>query len=282
MMQSHPRLLRYAAQARRPLSEAEAHGFAARHALVHWSSRTVLSYIPKNACTMLRFAFAQANGFVQNTEDYRWIHTGTANLQADLRDLATAQNTFVVMRCPHSRLASNYLEKIARRQSPLIWRFQMFNNRSFDPDTLTFRQYVALLHQPGSLRFDHHWRPQADFLVYDRYDHWIALENLAGAKQVLGECLGIEIADLRKQTKHGSDRFEKMLTGDFSDVPAHEIRDIMRTGKSPGHSELYTPDLVADVARLYSKDVEIYDTQFGSEGRIFPAAKPVLNSGETS
>lgn len=271
MTQRHPRLLRYAAQARRPLPEADAHGFAARHALVHWSSRTVLSYIPKNACTMLRFAFAQANGFVQNVEDYRWVHTGTENLRADLRDLATADNTFVVLRCPHARLASNYLEKIARRQSPLIWRFQMFHNRSFDPDTLTFRQYVALLHQPGSLRFDHHWRPQTDFLVYAEYDHWIALENLANAKQDLADRLGIDLVDLRKHTKHGTDRFEKMQVGDFSDAPAHEIRDIMRRGQGLGHSQLYTSDLIADVTRLYSQDVAMYDNQFGSGGRLFPA-----------
>lgn len=56
------RLLRWASETNASLSTNFQHTFAARHALLHWPSGAVATFIPKNACSTLRLSLAVANG----------------------------------------------------------------------------------------------------------------------------------------------------------------------------------------------------------------------------
>ena len=69
------RLLRYASADIWALSQNAAHQGAARYALSLYALDAVYSFIPKNACSTLRYSLALANGVLSGPEQFNWIHT---------------------------------------------------------------------------------------------------------------------------------------------------------------------------------------------------------------
>jgi hypothetical protein len=106
------RRLRFPKRRHVALAKNAAHQFAARHALSIYGARAIYSFIPKNGCSTLRFSVACANGCIDGPSDIDWIHSNNLTFSATLHELVTAQYTFTVLRCPYSRLASVYLDKI--------------------------------------------------------------------------------------------------------------------------------------------------------------------------
>jgi hypothetical protein len=106
------RRLRYPKSSNVALARNAAHQFASRHALSIYGARAIYSFIPKNGCSTLRYTVARANGCIDGPSDINWIHSNNLSFSATLRELLTAQYTFVVLRCPYSRLASVFLDKI--------------------------------------------------------------------------------------------------------------------------------------------------------------------------
>src|SRR5437763_579150 len=72
-------------------------------------------------------------------------------------------------------------------------------------DALTFAEFVAILEDPAVRAGNIHWRPQMDFLVYDRYDDYFAVENFAAAVAMIRDRAGLEVVDARPLTAHGLD-----------------------------------------------------------------------------
>ncbi|WP_108258919.1 sulfotransferase family 2 domain-containing protein [Mangrovicoccus ximenensis] len=169
------RSLRYAAGTFRPLAENLAHGFAAEHALEFYAAQAVYSFIPKNACSTLRFALARANGAVSSPVEIDWIHHNNYAFRADQRSLQQAGFTFVVLRCPFRRLVSVFLDKIVNRYHN-FWAAFPQEDGPVIPGDVTFRIFVDRLAR-SKLSADIHWRPQVDFLVYEDYDLWMPLEQ---------------------------------------------------------------------------------------------------------
>jgi hypothetical protein len=262
------RLLRYARHDLAPLHRNPEHGFAADHALVAYPSGAVCSFIPKNACSSLRVSLAIANGCIAGPEDWTWIHHNNMTFRASLRDLATAPFTFVLLRCPHARLASVFLDKIVGLRHEL-WFLHRATREGFDPETFTFHDFVTLLEEPELLELDIHWRPQTAFLVYEEYDLWVPMEDLRAHLPAIESGAGLTWVDARGLTGHGTDRVET-LPGVFSDMPVHELAALRRAGQGPAHAGLYDDDLAARVARLYSGDGRLYRARFGPEGLLFP------------
>lgn len=178
----------------------KAHVFAADHALCAYPSGAVYSFIPKNACTTLRVSLAMANGCIAGARDWTWIHNNNRTFIASLRDLAAASFTFTILRCPHARLASVFLDKFVGRR-PEFWRLHAATRDRLHPETSTFRDFVALLDDPELLNHDMHWRPQVDFLVYDDYDLWVPLERFADHAPQIEEGAGLRIVDARALTR---------------------------------------------------------------------------------
>ncbi len=268
---THPRLLRYAGHSRKALAQNTRHGWAASHALCLYGAEAVYSFIPKNACSTMRVSLALANGAIADTGQWTWIHANNQTFQASLRDLLTARFTFTILRCPHARLASVFLDKIVGRM-PEYWQvFHELDDR-LDPDTFSFRDFVGFVtRHPGRLKMNEHWRPQVEFLVYDDYDAWYAVERMGAARDDLAARAGLSLVDARPLTRHGTDRFD-LLDGAHADMSISDLAALQATGRAPAHAALYDEALTDQVTRAYAADLALYGDRIGPETLTFPNA----------
>lgn len=143
-----PRLLRHVPGTIEGLPQNSAHGFVARHALVHYPSGAVFTFIPKNACTSWRTNLAYANGCIADVTDWAWVHNNNATFSASIADLACAAATAVILRCPFRRLASTFIDKIVSREREL-WTLRRLTRNAFDPSRQIFRDFVHWVGQKG-------------------------------------------------------------------------------------------------------------------------------------
>jgi hypothetical protein len=256
MSPRNQRLLRYAGADIWPLSQNAPHQGAARYALSLYAQDAVYSFIPKNACSTLRYSLALANGTISGPEQFNWIHANNPTFRATLPELVKAKYTFVILRDPFLRIASCYLDKMVGL-TDVAWHFHALTNYRLEPAMVTFRDFVMGLRP--RLRSNEHWRPQVDFLVYETYDNYFCVESFAEAISRLREKIGFEVHDARPLTRHGSERFAP-LVGDasFADTPAHEIATLKRSGHIPRYTQMYDAELVAAIGRLYAADIAFY------------------------
>lgn len=266
------RRLRYSGASVMPLTANPAHGFAAAHALVAYDSGSVYSFIPKNGCSTMRYSLALANGCIAEPEQWSWIHANNPTFQASLRELVTAPFSFVILRCPHRRLASCFLDKILGRTQE-FWALHRLKRDTLDPDGLSFRDFVAAISDAPTLRANIHWRPQIDFLVYEDYDAYYALEGFAQAVPEIESRAGISVHDARGLTGHATSQTAKQSPvtphGICADMPLHELAALRREGRMPRDVDLYDAALIEQVARLYAEDIVLYDQKFGNGDRLF-------------
>lgn len=264
-----PRLLRHTPGTLEGLAANAAHRLAAQHALMHYASGTVFTFIPKNACTSLRVSLAMANGVIANPADWGWVHQNNQTFAATLSELARAPRTAVVLRCPFSRLTSTFLDKIVSRDREL-WTLHRLSRETINPDSLTFRQFVDWISKPGFFRADIHWRPQADFLVYDRYDHVFSMVDVAGFAICFEQSTGQPFIDARPLSGHATFAFASVDASCHADTPLLDLLIAKSKGLLPQPRDLYDASLVALVRRLYAKDLELYLDMIGAEGLLFP------------
>jgi len=244
----------------------ERHAFACRHALELYRKKAIYSFIPKNACSTLRFSLGIENGFIQGPKQFRWIHDNTFTFAADMRGLITAEYSFVVLRCPFSRLASAYLDKIVGNQID-IWNLLPIYATDEKAQTVSFRRFVELLENRGILHNNHHWQPQSTFLVYSEYSDYFSLENFEQAVKTLNQKIGFKVHDTRKLYGHDRHSLEN-VDGDFTDTPAHEIASLRRAGKIPSVRSLYDAKIYNQVRKLFYNDIEIYVEKTGRDPTI--------------
>jgi hypothetical protein len=270
-MPSNPRLLRYTRGNLQALVQNAAHQFASQHALSIYAADAVYSFIPKNACSTLRYTLAIANGAIAGPQHFNWIHTNNLTFRASLAELAKAKYTFVVLRDPYRRIASCYLDKMVD-QTTVAWTYHALTGYRTAPAMVTFREFVTNV--KSWLRGNEHWRPQVDFLVYEHYDDIFCLEAFADATVTLRNRIGLDVQDARSLVKHGSEQFEA-LTGDepYADKPAHEIAALKRAGQIPRTAQLYDPSLITEVGQMYAADIAFY-TKTTKRSCIFPIPAP--------
>lgn len=264
---TNPRLFRHVRQSLKPLGQNADHRFAADSALVHYPSGSVCTFIPKNACSTLRVSLALAHGCIADpATEWSWIHANNPTFRASLAELVTAPFTFVILRCPFSRLASAFLDKIVSRNVE-FWTLHRAEREGFSPTELTFRDFVQLIAKPGNLRLDLHWRPQVDFLVYEEYDAWYALERLDEAAAGIAARTGLQLVDARPLTRHAT--AGQAPAGLVADLPVAELERMKAAGRMPRHADLYDDALQAQVARLYRADLALYTARLGAGGLTF-------------
>ena len=261
MPPAHPRLLRFARQKFDSLASNGPHQFAAKFALSIYGADAVCSFIPKNACSTLRYSIALANGVLAGPEDFDWIHTNNQVFKADMAALAKARYTFVVLRDPFLRIVSCFLDKMLN-QKPLAWQFHTLTDSKITPAMLTFRDFIGQLRP--LLQANEHWRPQGEFLVYQDYDDYFCVEQFDDAVAVLRNRIGLTVYDTRGLAQHGLDRFTP-LEGDetFADTPVHTLAALQRSGRVPRAAQLFDAALIAQVARLYAADIALYKRVIG-------------------
>jgi hypothetical protein len=238
------------------LSNNKAHQVASLHALSIYAADAVYSFIPKNACSTMRYSIAIANGAISGPLDFNWIHANNPTFRASLAELARARYTFTILRDPYSRIYSCYLDKMVD-QTAVAWQYHALTNYQTPPSMLTFREFVT--HLKSQLRRNEHWRPQLDFLVYQDYDDFFCVEEFSETIKILGQRIGFDVHDARKLTKHGTDQFDPIGNDQpFADVPAHEIAALKRAGRIPSALQFYDAPLIAEIRQLYSADIALY------------------------
>jgi hypothetical protein len=267
------RLLKYARSDNGNLLDNRKHQAAATHALKIYKSGAIYTFIPKNACSTMRLSLAIANCCIENASDFEWIHENNETFRADLEDLVRAEYTFVILRDPFARLASCFLDKIVS-QAPSARRLPELLQRDLDLDEITFADFVNCLDDAAVRGGNMHWRPQTDFLVYDRYDDYFAVEDFAAAAATIRDRAGLEVVDARPLTEHGLDHY-RLLSADLdhSRTPAREIARLKRAGNCPDPRSLFTQPIAESVARLYADDVQLYGEKIGLP-TLFRAMQP--------
>jgi len=250
------------------LANNAAHQFAARHALVHYASGTVYTFIPKNACSTGRLSLAIANGCIGGPDDYNWIHSNNGTFTASLSELNRAEYAFVILRCPYARIASVYLDKIVGH-TPAAWQLLDVLMRDRDLNDISFDSFVRLLQRPGVRNSNIHWKPQVSFLVYQEYDDYFNLTELDAAAEVIRAKCGLELVDARSLTRHGLDQVE---FGVFENAHLMSPVDLLYAksrGALPRPEDLYTEELIGLVRSAYSEDVELIARLFGKDALMF-------------
>jgi Sulfotransferase family len=260
---SKSRLLKYARSDDCTLRDNQKHQAAAAFALNIYKSNAIYTFIPKNACSTMRLSLAIANCCISDPSDFSWIHHNNPTFRADLRDLVTAEYTFVILRDPFARLASCFLDKIVSRDLPGPQLNDLLGT-SPDPDTISFADFVGSLHERVVRDGNVHWRPQANFLIYDRYDDYFAVEDFRTAAASIKDRTGLEIVDARPFTAHGLDRYQMLAASlDHSTTPAGEIARLKRLGSCPHPRSLYTRSIKDAVAQVYAEDLSLYAEKIG-------------------
>ena len=262
------RLLRHTPGTVEGLGQNAAHRFAAQHALVHYASGAVFTFIPKNACTSLRVSLAMANGVIATPDHWGWVHQNNQTFAASLSELARASRTAVVLRCPFSRLASTFLDKIVSRDKEL-WSLYRLSRDTINPDSLTFRQFVDWISRPGIFRADIHWRPQSDFLVYDRYDDVFSMADISRFAASFENATGQPFVDARPFSGHATSTYAASEGGCHADTPLLDLLLEKSNGRLPRPRDLYDAPLIAQVRRSYAKDLALYLELIGTEGLMF-------------
>lgn len=264
------RTLRYAtANYQALLRDNSTHLFAQHHALRLYKANAIYSFIPKNACSTLRLSLAMANGCVQHKKDFNWIHQNNSTFIADLASLLTADYTFVVLRCPYARLASAFLDKLAGHTSE-AWQLYDTLEREREVSSVSFEYFIKQLKKPKIKNSNIHWRPQIDFLVYQDYDDYFALENFPQAIKRLKEVINLSVVDARDLTHHGIDKLTLLGgLGDFTTLSAVEILQLKQAGQCPSPVSLYNEELIAIVNSCYKADIKLYKDLFGSKQLLF-------------
>ena len=148
------------------------------YAMQVFNSNALYSFIPKNGFSTLRLSVAIVNGCIVGIEQGIWIHKNNQTFfKPTLKEAATAQYKFVVFRCPFRRLASVFLDKFIAKE-PDAWQYRDLLKREVNLDGLTFEQFFKSLAVPPMKGANIHWKPQSQFLLYEGYDDYFALEYL--------------------------------------------------------------------------------------------------------
>jgi hypothetical protein len=242
--------------------------FASQHALLHYNSGAIYSFIPKNACSTFRFSLAKENSMIQNVGESDWIHANNDVFKASLKELVLAPYTFVILRCPFERLLSVYLDKIVGRTT-LAWTIETKTNRNISVEQLTFFEFIKFVAK--SPKLNHHWRPQSDFLIYEEYDDYFDLKNLSYAKQKLKDRIDFELIDARNLYKHGNDQIKERYdkVEEAFNINPIELLYQKHHGRLPNNKHFFNDEIIEIIRKVYKKDIALYSEHFGAEHLLF-------------
>jgi hypothetical protein len=243
-----------------PINENDQYNFSSSYSLSVYSIEAVYSFIPKNACSTLRYSIAVANGFINEIADVEWIHANNETFIATQKDIAQAKYTFVVLRCPFRRVASAFLDQILEGEST----FKDLNEQKL---SINFHEFLLIIQSQSRNERDQHWKNQSDFLHYEKYDDYFSLELFSKAISSL-EHRGLKVHDTRKIIKHDISSL-KSIDGDFSKTKEIDLKKIKDDGYAPSYESLYGNSEIELVKDIYKDDIELYIEHFGEENLLF-------------
>jgi hypothetical protein len=242
------------------VTENELYNFSSRHALSIYPLDSVCTYIPKNCCSSLRFSIAIENGFVKDIDDINWIHKNNQTFISTQREISIAKYTFVVLRCPYTRIASTYLDKVLDGKIN-------FNDKLGKKVSLNFNEFLEYIKSQSRVNMEEHWRNQSDFLHYELYDDYFSLELFSNAIAIL-KSKGFKVYDTREALNHDISSFEK-VNGDFSKIKEVDLKKMKHEGHLPNYKSMFTELEVNLVNEIYRDDIDLYKSHFGDSALLF-------------
>ena len=254
------RLLKNARLKHSQVGENTLHNWSSNYALSIYPINSVYTFIPKNACSSFRYSIAVANGFLEDISEVEWIHSNNKTFISTQREIALAKFTFVVLRCPFTRIASCFLDKI-------VDEIIFFNDEMGNKVNFNFYEFLIQVQSQHQGEREQHWRNQSDFLHYEKYDEYFSLELFSEAIASL-EVHGLKVYDTRESIKHGLSSL-KTVDGDFSKMKAVEIKKMKKEGFAPNYKSMFSAAEIELVNDIYKDDINLYKSHFGENELLF-------------
>ena len=257
---TNARLLKNARLEYSTVSQNKLYTFSLAYTLSIYPLDAVYTFIPKNACSTLRYSIAIANGFLGDISDINWIHQNNPTFMSTQREASLASYTFVVLRCPYTRIASCFLNQVV--DGKFNSYDQMGNKLSGN-----FHDFLSVIKSQQRSERDQHWRNQSDFLHYERYDEYFSLESFSEAINSLG-ARGFTVYDTRAALKHDLTNI-KRVDGDFSKTKQEELQKMKKEGYAPSYKSMFG-DVEIELANdIYNDDINLYKSHFGDNCLLF-------------
>ena len=242
------------------LSQNEKYNFSLRYALSIYPLNAIYTFIPKNACSSLRFSVAVSNGFIEDLKDFHWIHQNNETFNPTQREIARASYTFVVLRCPFTRVVSCFFDQIVGGDFD-------FTDSSGNKLSISFKDFIKIIKSQNRVDRNEHWRNQSDFLHYEEYDEYFSLELFNDAVNKL-EKKGIKVFDTRVEMNHSLQGFKKN-NGNFTNTKEIEIKKMKEHGNIPSYKSMFDKETIELVNEIYSDDIALYKKYFRKDFLLF-------------
>jgi len=242
--------------------------FKLARALPIHKSNAVCTFIQKNACSTLRYSIAIENGLLKGNETNLSIVNMPVKLATNLNQLLNPPYSFVILRCPYTRLTSAFFEKFVRHKPESIHFLEKyFPNKSIDD--LTFSSFINTLHKNAadSTNFDMHWRPQTNFLLYKNYTKYFSVEEMDFASKTLEKDIGLKIHDTRSFLTHHTYHLKKISS--LSEPWNIPIKQLKKLDGLPTTKSMFSEELVQIVKNIYSEDIKLYKEKLGDKNLTF-------------
>jgi len=260
---SNARLLRNARLEYSTVNENELYIFSLEHALSIYPLDIVCTFIPKNACSTLRYSIAIANGFLNDISDIDWIHQNNYTFTSTQREVSLANYTFVVLRCPYTRVASSFLNMIVDEEF-IFYNDAAMTNRL---NPINFHDFLSIIKSQHRSERNQHWRNQSDFLHYERYDEYFSLESFSESINSLG-ARGFTVHDTRAALKHDLSNM-KRIDGDFSKTKQGALQKMKKEGYLPSYKSMFGDAEIELANDIYNDDINLYKSHFGDNYLLF-------------
>lgn len=240
--------------------ENKRHEVAQGNTLVHLKSNSICTWIPKIACSTLRYSIALDNGAISGFNDFSWIHQNNTTFVANNKELLNSSYAFVILRNPFKKLLSFYLDKICSDKSTKEDQSYAVAKGIFNThNSTTFEEFVNTIYEdPHLISKDIHTRRQCDFLIYANYSDYFKFEDFEGTKKRLKEKIGLELVDTRQsgsiRTTHEMDELKEF----DHRTTVSEANSFLDMHKKPLTTNMYTPEMIAKVGTIYFSDILLY------------------------
>lgn len=254
------RLLKNARSLYAPTSENDKYTFSSSYCLSIYPINATYTFIPKNACSSLRFSTAVANGFLADISDIEWMHWNNQTFIASQREVCLASYSFVVLRCPYTRIASSFLDLIVESSFD-------FKDSTGEKLSINFNDFLSIIKSQKRAQRDQHWRNQSDFLHYEKYDDYFSLESFSDAIDKL-HSKGFKVYDTRSTLNHNLSGFER-VDGNFSKTKEVDLKKMKQDGFAPSYKSMFSNQEIELVKEIYKDDIELYKSHFGSNDLLF-------------
>ena len=226
------------------------------------------TFIPKNACSSIRYNVALKNNILRKDDPkgFSWIHKNNLSFNVNIEEAITSRYSFVVLRCPFSRIIATYLDKFLTKEIQ-AWRFIDAIGKEIDLDDLTFKKFVQLLLKNQSLRqLDPHWMPQHKFLLLEEYSNYFCIENFQEAKKIIYDALSMDLVDTRHISKHTTISLNKNDIPEAYNIPAYELYKLKKDENTiPNPFSMLDSEIYEALEKIYKHDLELYASKCSAD-----------------